>query len=76
MVYPAEYVSKNWNDLVHPMTGKPFTLDRQIKKFDLSKSKPEKITIKKAYDTVDWNKKNNKRKEVQITMKQHYETTS
>ena len=70
MVYPAEYVSKNWNDLVHPMTGKPFTLDRQIKKFDLSKSKPEKITIKKAYDTVDWNKKNNKRKEVQITMKQ------
>ena len=70
MVYPAEYVSKNWNDLVHPMTGKPFTLDRQIKKFDLSKSKPEKITIKKAYDTVDWNKKNNKRKEVQINMKQ------
>lgn len=35
------------------------------KKIDLAKSKGEKITSKKAYDTVDWNKKNNKRKEVQ-----------
>ena len=68
MVYPAEYVQKNWNESTQPMSGKPFTLEKQEKKIDLTKSKGEKITIKKAYDTVDWNKKNNKRKEVQIKM--------
>ena len=68
MTYPAEYANKNWNETTQPMSGRPFTIEGQEKKFDLSKSKGDKITIKKSYETVDWNKKNNKRKEVQINM--------
>ena len=69
MEYPAEYTPTNWNESTVPMSGKPFTLSSESKKFDsISKSKGDKITIKKSYDTVDWNKKNNKRKEVQINM--------
>ena len=66
--YPAEFVQKNWNDVTYPMSGKPFTLEKVETNVDLEKSKGEKITLKKAYDTVDWNKKNNQRKEVQINM--------
>ena len=68
MTYPAEYANQNWNETTTPMSGKPFTIERQEKKINLSKSKGDKITIKKSYETVDWNKKNNKRKEVQINM--------
>ena len=42
MVYPAEYVQKNWNESTQPMSGKPFTLEKQEKKIDLTKSKGEK----------------------------------
>lgn len=57
MTYPAEYANQNWNETTTPMSGKPFTIERQEKKINLSKSKGDKITIKKSYDTVDWNKK-------------------
>ena len=32
IVYPAEYVQKNWNESTQPMSGKPFTLEKQEKK--------------------------------------------
>ena len=67
--YPAEYVQTNWNLLTIPMSGKPFTLEREQKSTDEYRTtKGDKITIKKSYETTDWNKKNNKRKEVQINM--------
>ena len=67
--YPAEYVQKNWNLSTQPMSGRPFTLEKTEKNFDVLKTtKGEKITIKKSYETTDWNKNNNKRREVQINM--------
>ena len=67
--YPAEYVQQNWNLLTIPMSGKPFTLEREQKSTDEYRTtKGDKITIKKSYETTDWNKKNNKRREVQINM--------
>ena len=67
--YPAEYVQQNWNLLTIPMSGKPFTLEREQKSTDEYRTiKEDKITIKKSYETTDWNKKNNKRREVQINM--------
>ena len=62
MTYPAEYVLQDWNASTKPMSGIPFTIEKAEKKEQLSKIKGEKINIKRAYDTVDWNKKNNKRK--------------
>ena len=52
MTYPREYTKQNWNESTHPMSGKPFTL----------------VGEKKPCETLDWNKKNNKRREVQINM--------
>jgi len=72
MQYPAEYVPTNWNLSTIPMSGKPFTLEGEQKTVPLySTAKGEKVTIKKSYETPDWNKKNNKRKEVQINMIKH-----
>ena len=69
MQYPAEYVQQNWNLLTIPMSGKPFTLEGERKVNDEYRTtKGGKITIKKSYETTDWNKKNNKRREVQINM--------
>ena len=67
--YQAEYVQPNWNLLTIPMSGKPFTLERKQKSTDEYRTaKGGKVTIKKSYETTDWNKKNNKRREVQINM--------
>ena len=72
MQYPAEYVPTNWNLSTIPMSGKPFTLEGEQKTVPLyTTAKGEKVTIKKSYETPDWNKKNNKRKEVQINMIKH-----
>ena len=66
--YPAEFVPTDWNKSTLPMSGKPFTLEKVQKEVDISATKGDKITIKKAYETTDWNKKNKNRKEVQINM--------
>ena len=66
--YPAEFAGTDWNKTTMPMSGKPFTLEKVEKKVDMAATKGDKISLKKAYETTDWNKKNRNRKEVQINM--------
>ena len=65
--YPAEYTPSNWNEIAEPMTRKPFTI-RTEKNWPLSTTKGDKLTLKYAYRTKDWNKLIKTRREVQINM--------
>ena len=66
--YPAEYITPDWNKDSMPMSGRPFTLDKTKKQFNLSTKKETKITLKKEYETKDWNKEITKKKVNEINM--------
>ena len=66
--YPAEYIPPDWNKDSMPMSGRPFTLDKTKKQFNLSTKKETKITLKKEYETKDWNKEITKKKVNEINM--------
>jgi uncharacterized protein involved in tolerance to divalent cations len=71
MEYPAEYIPPDWNKDSLPMSGRPFTLDKakkQFNQFNLSTKKEAKITLKKEYETKDWNKAISERNVDQIKM--------
>ena len=71
MEYPAEYIPPDWNKDSVPMSGRPFTLDKtkkQFNQFNLSTKKEAKITLKKEYETKDWNKAISERNVDQIKM--------
>ena len=65
--YPAEYTPSNWNEIAEPMSGRPFTIRTQ-KNWPLFTTKGDKLTLKYAYRTKDWNKLIKTRREVQINM--------
>ena len=65
--YPAEYIPSNWNEIAEPMSGRPFTI-RTEKNWPLFTTKGDKLTLKYAYRTKDWNKLIKTRREVQINM--------
>ena len=65
--YPAEYTPSNWNEIAEPMSGRPFTI-RTEKNWPLFTTKGDKLTLKYAYRTKDWNKLIKTRREVQINM--------
>jgi len=66
MEYPAEYIPPDWNKDSVPMSGRPFILDKIKKQFDLSTKKGTKITLKKEYETKDWNKEITKKKLIKL----------
>ena len=66
-LYQAEYPPIDWNKETLPMSGRPFTITTE-KNWTLSTQKGDKLTLKYAYKTKDWNSRMNKRKEIQINM--------
>ena len=66
--YEAEFPKNiDWNENTIPMSGRPFTLEKN-QKAPLLANKAGVFTIRQAYKTKDWNKNIKERNEIKINM--------
>ena len=65
--YEAEYKRKDWSKNSHPMSGRPFTLEKKHKP-NLYTKNVERITLRQSYKPKDWNKIIKQRNEIKINM--------